>query len=47
MVWVPAVAVTFTLALLLWAIHGLLCDLGAALSLSACDLQEDICWAEP
>ena len=47
MVRVSAISVTFTLALLLWAIHGLLCGLGAALSLSACDLQEDICWAEP
>lgn len=46
MVRVSAISVTFALALLLWAVRGLPRDLGAALDRSACDLQEDICWAE-
>ena len=46
-VWVSAASLTFALALLLWAVRVLLCDLGAALDRSACDLQENICLAEP
>ena len=44
---VSAASLTCALALLLWAVRVLLCDLGPALDRSACDLQEDICLAEP